>query len=265
MEGPAVRLSVIIPVYNEEALLAPNTCRLLRLLLREGLSGEVILGSNGSTDATARLGAWLEGEFPGLVRFFHLPGRGAVGRVFARAARMAAGDLLVSCDMDLSVDLGFIARAAGLLSECEAVAGSKIAGGQKRPWYRRLGSRAFIVCAQRLLGLAADDFSMAAKAFRREAVLPHLSGLSPDSNYVVDLMWALAREGGRIEVVPVACEDRRRSRFSLPCEAARRFSHLVALWWRGRGAGPAHFSSRCVTASQPGPGGEAPRASQRRM
>ena len=57
--------TVGIPVLNEEAILVPNTERLLHFLDGLGREYEVLIGSNGSTDSTTTLGADLSRRFPG--------------------------------------------------------------------------------------------------------------------------------------------------------------------------------------------------------
>src|SRR6516165_12181613 len=83
-----------IPVYNEEAILVPNTERLLAFLDHLGREYEVLIGSNGSTDSTTALGVDLTRRFP-QVQFFHVPERG-VGLAFREFVRLARYPFLVS-------------------------------------------------------------------------------------------------------------------------------------------------------------------------
>ena len=101
--------TVGIPVYNEEAILVPNTERLLAFLDSLGRDYEVIIGSNGSTDSTTALGVDLSRRFPE-VTFFHLPHKG-VGLAFREFVQRASHPLLISLDMELSIDLDFVERA----------------------------------------------------------------------------------------------------------------------------------------------------------
>jgi len=225
--------TVLIPVYNEQELLISNVGMLLRFFRERGLHGEIILGSNGSTDATAAIGAMLDaGPLP--VRFFQIERRGAVGEVFILALHEAASPLLISMDMDLSVNLEFIPEALRLLQRHDLVVGSKQSGSQQRSVWRRLGSGLFILFARTALGLPYDDYSLGAKAYRIASVKPLSEGLSLDTNYVLEIIRAGGRMGLSIAVLPVACRDYRGSRFSLPKEAITRFSHLFRTWLAGR-------------------------------
>ena len=229
---PSPDFSILIPVYNEEKCLVPNLLKLLVFLRDRGLNAEIILGSNGSTDSTVYLGRLLQEADPERIRFFHLKKRGAVGDVFRQTIRMARSPLLISLDMDLSVDLDFIPRAVGLLDRYDIVVGSKQAGSQKRSTLRKFGSGLFVLCAQALLNLKYDDYSLGAKAYRIGKTACLANGISRDTNYVLDLICRGSRAGLPMTVLPVGCRDFRKSRFNLVTEAFVRFSHLFGLWLR---------------------------------
>jgi glycosyltransferase involved in cell wall biosynthesis len=225
-------VTVGIPVYNEEALLRVNTLALADYLRARDPDFEILLGSNGSTDRTVAIGTALVREVP-QVRFFHLPERG-VGRVFRRFVELARYEHFVSMDMDLAVDLAFIDQALKLLRKADIVVGSKITGSQRRPLYRHFGSWLFVSLASRTLGIDFDDFSIGAKAYRVPLVKRYAALISDGSAYVLDLVYYVQRDGGRVMQIPVACEDHRRSRFHLGREAAHKFGNLARLWWRRR-------------------------------
>lgn len=224
--------TVGIPVYNEEAILVPNTERLIAFLDGLGRDYEIIIGSNGSNDSTTALGADLSRRFP-QVTFFHGPERG-VGYAFREFVRRARHPYLVSVDMDLSVDLDFVPTALELLETHDIVVGSKKMGNQKRSLFRRLGSDSFLTATRLLLGLTYDDYSIAAKAFRIEIVRRFADVINSGSSYVLEMCYFTKQIGGRITQVPVSCEDWRTSKFNLYQEAIYKYAHLVGLWFRGR-------------------------------
>lgn len=232
-KAPKPDLTLLFPLYNEEGCLRESVETALAYLEERGLRAEVLLGSNGSTDGTCAVGACLEAEYPGVVRFFHLEERGVVGEVFLRAMEMAASNRLVSMDVDLSVHLDFIPRALALLDDHAVVVGSKQSGTQNRSLLRRFGSGAFIFCAQVLLKLPYDDYSIGAKAYDVRRVTGHLDGLSPDTNYVLDILHNCHGACLPVAVLPILCVDWRTSRFNLGLEALVRFSHLFRVWLDG--------------------------------
>jgi glycosyltransferase involved in cell wall biosynthesis len=223
--------TVGIPVYNEEAILVPNTERLIAFLDGLGRRYEVLICSNGSTDSTTALGADLSRRF-GQVTFFHMPERG-VGLAFREFVRRAREPLLVSVDMDLSIDLDFVPKALELLETNDIVVGSKKMGNQQRSFLRKLGSDSFLRATRLLLGLDYDDYSIAAKAFRLETVRRFQDRINEGSSYVLEICYLTRRAGGRIVQVPVSCEDWRASKFNLVREALYKYGHLLRLWLGG--------------------------------
>ncbi|MDY6852683.1 MAG: glycosyltransferase family 2 protein, partial [Thermodesulfobacteriota bacterium] len=213
-------LTVLIPVFNEEGIIRDNTAGLLDFLQDLGEPFELIIVSNGSTDNTVALGRELALAHDRL-RFFDLPSKG-VGRAFALGVRQASFDRIISVDMDLSIDLSFIPQALELLDDYRIVVGSKKMGSQKRSFWRKAGSTAFILTARVLLGLDFEDYSIAAKAYHREVALKHLDRIDHGTSYVLDIIYHTLSNGGRAVEVPVHCEDFRPSKFNLVHEALYR-------------------------------------------
>jgi glycosyltransferase involved in cell wall biosynthesis len=226
-----IPFTVGIPVYNEEAILVANTERLLAYLDGLGPEYEIIIGSNGSTDSTTALGVDLSRRFP-RVSFFHVPERG-VGHAFREFVARARHPVLLSLDMDLSVDLAFVPTALNLLETHAIVVGSKKMGNQKRTLFRRVGSDMFLQAVRLLLGLTYDDYSIAAKGFRVDTLRRFADRINDGSSYVLEMCYLTQRAGGTIVQVPVSCEDWRASKFNLVHEAVYKYGHLLRLWMRG--------------------------------
>jgi glycosyltransferase involved in cell wall biosynthesis len=226
--GPgACPLTVAIPVYNEEQILVANTRTLIAYLDGLGIEYQVLIGSNGSTDSTPRLALELQHSHP-RVEAFHLRDRG-VGLAFREFVRRARYPFLVSLDMDLSADLAFVRAAVELAGSHDIVVGSKKLATQRRSMVRKLGSDTFLWFARRLTGLPYDDYSIGAKGYNVAFLREHETSIDAGSSYVLDLCLLAARNGGRVACVPVACEDRRTSKFSLPREGIYKFVRLFRL------------------------------------
>jgi len=220
--------TIFIPVYNEEEILEDNVRTIQEGLGRYGAPFEIVLGSNGSTDRTVEIGEALA-QHDGNVAVFSLPEKG-VGTAFKEGVVRARYDRIVSLDMDLSVDLDFVGRAVELLDEYDIVVGSKKMGTQRRSLFRRLGSGTFTFLVRLLLGIRFDDYSIAAKAYRKEIIDRHLDRINYGSSYVIDLVYLASREGAKVVQIPVECEDHRASRFNLFHEFFYRFKNIFALW-----------------------------------
>ncbi len=222
--------SVFIPVYNEQDILIPNAERLIKYLERYGVDYEIIIGSNGSKDRTPALGDILADKYP-QVEFFHIKEKG-VGNAFRRGVQMAQYDRIVSLDMDLSINLGFIEEALLLLNaDNDIIVGSKKMGHERRSIFRRLGSDLFILTARILLGLPFEDYSIGAKAYKRDLILEYLAGIDRGTSYVLNIICLAFEDKRRVIEIPVRCEDYRQSRFNIIYEGFYRFFNLFKLWY----------------------------------
>ncbi len=220
--------TVFIPVYNEEEIIARNVNRLFAFMESASIDAEIIIGSNGSTDNTPKIVKELD-RSADRIQAFHLDRRG-VGRAFSRAVKLARADYIVCQDADLAVELDFIPLALEFLEKCDIVVGCKRLGLQKRSFFRKFGSDFFVFVSSLLLGAGVSDFSIGAKAYRREFVSDYTDRLDPGTGYVLELVYLAATEKRRVVELPVNCRDNRKSHFNLPAEAAHKFSHLFRLW-----------------------------------
>jgi len=222
--------SVFIPVYNEEDILVANTERLISHLDRYGVDYEIIIGSNGSNDGTPELGLMLSDRHT-RVRFFHLKGKG-VGDAFKQGIGTGRYDAVVSLDMDLSINLSFIGEALEFLEAGhDIVIGSKKVGDERRSVFRRLGSDFFILTAGVLLGLPFEDYSIGAKAYKRDLVLEYSRMIDAGTSYVLNIVYLAFRDKKKVIEIPVRCEDYRESRFNIISEGLYRFRQLFRIWY----------------------------------
>ena len=221
-------LTVFVPVFNEEGLLAENTMRLRKYLESLKIPYEIIIGSNGSTDETVQIAEELCYRHPE-IRVFHIAEKG-VGRAFKEGVKIASYDRIVTVDMDLSINLGFISEAYWLLDRYDMVIGSKVTGSQKRSWVRRLASISFIELAKVLLRMNFHDYSIAAKGYRKTLVEKYLPFLDDKTFYVVEITCRAYQDGKTLREISVECEDRRESRFNLIHEGVYKFYNLFRLW-----------------------------------
>jgi glycosyltransferase involved in cell wall biosynthesis len=221
--------TIIIPVYNEEKLIVKNITDLVSFLDKKDLKNyEIIIGNNGSTDGTAEKGGELARMFLKKVRFFSINKKG-VGRVFKKAVKLAKYENIVSQDMDLSTDLDFIPTAIELLKKCDIVIGSKKMGSQKRSFLRKIPSAFFIFIVKLLLGLPYEDYSMAAKAYKKEAIIRHINKVDYGTSYVIDLIYFAKKDKRKAIEIPVRCIDERVSKFNILHESLYRLNNLIKL------------------------------------
>jgi glycosyltransferase involved in cell wall biosynthesis len=228
-------LSILIPVLNEEAILQDSVLRVHTYLDSRQIPHEILVTSNGSTDGTDEIGRSLAGAHSWF-RFFSLPEK-SVGRAFVNGVREAHGDSVVCLDVDLSSELVFLDYAHELLRHADMLVGSKTMGRQRRSPIRILGSQLYILFSLALFDLTISDYSMGAKAFRREAILPALESIDSWTGYVFELCLFLQNKGKKIVQIGIDCDDRRKSRFNILHEGFYRYRHLYRCWKLSRTKG----------------------------
>jgi glycosyltransferase involved in cell wall biosynthesis len=165
------RLSIIIPVYNEEQSLRPLFDKISSAIGSANLVPyEIIFVDDGSTDASWKTMDALAAENHGTVRAIKLR------RNFGKAAALSAGfknssgDIIFTMDADLQDDPAEIPHFIEKINEgCDLVSGWK--KNRRDPLFdKTLPSRLFNFATRVLTGVKLHDFNCGFKAYRREVV-----------------------------------------------------------------------------------------------
>ncbi len=162
------RLSIVIPVYNEEATIG----RLLARVAAVPIPKEVIVIDDCSTDGTGRVLRALD-RARGVHVIFkpHNEGKGAALRT---GLRRASGDVVVVQDADLEYDPRDIVPLIRPIVEgrADVVYGSRFLGErpQDPSFIHRLGNGLLTWASNVTTGLKLTDMETCYKAFRRDAI-----------------------------------------------------------------------------------------------
>jgi glycosyltransferase involved in cell wall biosynthesis len=197
-----VKLSVLIPVYNEERTID----EILRLVTSEPTEKEVVVVDDGSTDGTReKLKAW-DGRAG--VRVILQPENLGKGRAVRTALEAARGEILIIQDADLEYDP---AEYPLLLKPIESgradvVFGSRFVGSSEhrvQNFWHQQGNRMLTLISNVVTGLNLSDMATCYKAFHRR-VVPALDLRSPGFGVDAEITAKVARAGFRIFEVPVS-------------------------------------------------------------
>ncbi|QDE67164.1 glycosyltransferase family 2 protein [Myxococcus xanthus] len=206
----APHLTVVIPVYNEESIIASAAEELRQGLDARGLDYEIIFAENGSRDATPAILEELCANNSRL-RWFHseTPNYG----VALKAGILKARGTYVICDEIDLCDLTFYDAALPRLERGEAdmVVGSKAAKGasDQRPLIRRAATRVHNKLLKVALGFQGTD-THGLKAFRREALLPVIQKCVVDMDvFASEFVIRAWREGLRVMEIPIQLHEKR--------------------------------------------------------
>jgi glycosyltransferase involved in cell wall biosynthesis len=209
------RISIVIPIYNEEAILHAAVVDLRERLSSTGWSYEIILAENGSKDRTVQIAQELEAKYgaeeSGAVRTLSA-GEPNYGRAMREGILTARGELVICDEIDLC-DADFHRRAVDILESGEAdlVIGSKLADGaaDERPVVRHVASIAYSGLLRVLLGFRGTD-THGLKAFRRDALLDTARACLVEKDVFASEFVIRADRGGiRIKEIPVRVIEKR--------------------------------------------------------
>jgi glycosyltransferase involved in cell wall biosynthesis len=202
---PGFRLSIVIPVYNEEATVEQVLARLAALPITK----EIIVVDDCSTDNTREILKRYEHAAEMHVVFKPLnEGKGAALRT---GFRRATGDVVVVQDADLEYDPRDILNLVHPLiaGQANVVYGSRFISDAppESSLVHRLGNALLTRLSNWTTGLELTDMETCYKAFRRE-VISSFEIKQPRFGFEPEVTARIARRGYRVYEVPVRYRPR---------------------------------------------------------
>jgi glycosyltransferase involved in cell wall biosynthesis len=223
-------VSIVLPAYNEEAMLRATVDELVAGMRDRSIDFEILIEENGSTDSTQQVGETLAAAHDE-VRFEHTA-RADYGRALRQGLLNATGGVVVNFDVDY-YDLGFLDAAVPLVSGGAAsiVVGSKRSAGaqDERPPLRRLVTAVFATLLRIGFGLKVSD-THGMKALDRAVTGPLAERCVLGTDlFDTELVLRAERAGVVVAELPVRVEERRPARSSVVRRIARTLVGLVKL------------------------------------
>lgn len=206
-----VKISVVVPVYNEEAAIKSNIEKLTAFLSQLGRPWELVLVNDGSTDNTLReMKKTAEGENR-INIISYTPNRGR-GFALKTGFRAASGEYIIATESDLNWGVEIIGRFAEELDKGKAdvvIASPHMRGGRMenvpllRKWLSYFGNRVFALA---LPGLTMTTGMT--RGYRRE-VLDAMDLESDDKELHVEILSKARDLGFRIAEIPAVLRWRK--------------------------------------------------------
>src|SRR5580658_4149389 len=215
MPGTDPRISIVIPIYNEQGILHAAVVDVRERLKPFGWNYEIILAENGSRDDTVRIAEELSAKYndpnDGGIRIMSL-GEPNYGKALKQGILLARGEFVICDEIDLC-DADFHRRSIEILESGEAdfVIGSKLAQGAEddRPMWRHAASLAYSGMLRVILGFRGTD-THGLKAFRRVALLDTVRACLVDKDVFASEFVIRADRGGiKIKEIPVRVIEKR--------------------------------------------------------
>ena len=206
-----MKLSVIIPVYNEINTIGEILTRVLEV----DLPKEVIVVDDYSTDGTReflkKYGAGIKKESKDEVRIFYQPQNMGKGAALRAGFKEATGEIVIIQDADLEYHPQEYPKLIEpiLDGRADVVYGSRFLGTPRRVLMFRhtLGNKLLTFLSNLCTDLNLTDMETGYKVFKRE-VLDHLSLKSSRFGFEPEVTAKIAKMGYRIYEVPISYSGR---------------------------------------------------------
>lgn len=229
-----MKLSIVIPAYNEEARLRPMLALYGPFYQeRYGREAELIVVVNGSRDRTADVAHACAAEWP-CIKVIVEPAKVGKGGAIMIGFRAATGDLIGFVDADGSTEPPAYQDLVDHIGDSGCIIASRWIEGAvvspKQPLKRRVASRIFNFLVRLLFRVHIHDTQCGAKVMKGTAVrdvLPHL-GLTRWA-FDVDLLFHLRRTGYPIIERPTVWRDIGGSQLNVPRASFEMFIAIVRL------------------------------------
>ena len=167
-----MKLSVVIPIYNERATLRQLVNRVLSVTMP--FEVELLCVDDGSTDSSREILQDLQTQHPE-VRAFLQPRNMGKGAALRRGIREATGEFVVIQDADLEYDPAEypILLEPLIDGKADVVYGSRFMGGRPHRvlyFWHSVGNWLLTLFSNALTDLNLTDMETCYKAFRREVI-----------------------------------------------------------------------------------------------
>jgi glycosyltransferase involved in cell wall biosynthesis len=209
-----VKLSVLVPVYNEERTLE----EVVRRVCAFPRAKEIILVDDGSKDHSREILTRLQqeneraGDSLNQIKVFFQPYNQGKGAALKTALSHVTGDIVLVQDADLEYDPEDYPTLLAPIEKglADVVYGSRFAGGGAHRvlfFWHSMGNRALTLLSNMLSNLNLSDMEVGYKVFRAD-VLRGIELESQRFGFEPEITIKLAKKGCRFYEVPISYHGR---------------------------------------------------------
>lgn len=235
-----VKLSIILPAFNESERLRTNLSLLVETMNWCGYRYEVIVIDDGSSDGTWMRAVEAASVLPATIRVIYYEQNEGKGHALLCGARHAAGSHVVFIDADMELHPFQIPVLFEMLNlaQADVVIASKhhaLSRTKNYPRVRKVYSVAYYALVRFLFGLPVRDTQTGLKIFKRdvaEKIFPHV--LVKRYGFDIEILANSHRRGYKIIDAPVSVEFSRSFGRINWADALRTLLDTFAIFYRLR-------------------------------
>lgn len=205
-----MKVSVIVPVYNEQRTVVDAVQRMAAVQIPSGdteAEKEIVIVDDGSTDGTRDILREHFGDRAPGIRLILAERNQGKGAALRTGFAAATGDIVVVQDADLEYDARDLPRLLAPIIEgvADVVYGSRLSGGMPQRVYlfwHHLGNRLLSFLTNLLYNTTLTDMETGSKAFRIE-VLRRMQLRSNGFEIEPELTAKVFKMGCRVYEIPI--------------------------------------------------------------
>lgn len=192
------KVSIVVPVYNEEANLPRLLPRLLPVLAGMGRPWEVVFVDDGSRDGSLELLKAAAREHPGRVKAVELLRNAGQHMAIMAAFAETDGDYVVTIDADLQNPPEEIPKLVAKMDEGYDVVGT-VRAKRRDSLFRKAASRVVNRTTALLTGMRLGDYGCMLRGYHRD-VVDVMTASDEASTFIPALAQLYARRPVEIDV-----------------------------------------------------------------
>jgi len=230
-----LKISIIIPAYNEEKRIPRCLKRLLGYCNEKEWDFEVLVAEDGSTDNTVKIVKDFASQ-DNRIKLLSFTERLGKGGAIKNAMFQASKDYVCFIDVDLSADVAELERLIPFLNEYDIVVGSRQLRGNlppiEGPVYRKIFSKFYSKFFRFLFRMPIHDPQCGFKLFKTNIVSRlfkemHTTGFAFDSEVLVKAYWLDLK----IKEVPIIWKYDPASKISVSKQIREMSNSLLQIWY----------------------------------
>ena len=208
-----MKVSIVIPAYNEEQGVGHVVSELREVLGPRGVEAEIIVVDDGSTDKTA-----MRAAAAGARVFRHRSNRG-YGAALKSGIAGASNNYIVITDADGTYPSEYIPDMLAQLESADMVVGARIGGNVRIPMVRRPAKWLLNKLANYMTRAKIPDLNSGLRAFRREVAMQYFAILPDQFSWTTTITLAMHCDKYAVVYVPIDYRGRKGKSKIVPWDA----------------------------------------------